>query len=113
MTEMDIFPIHDRIAAIVNKFSHDVASLYDSSDRDRGYIETTDREGRERRFPLLSVSAAVLNIPARQNLVTLEDIGSTIAELKKEAKRSENKIAISTLSVERPELSSMLVADRE
>lgn len=99
-TDIDVFAIHTRIVAIVNKFSHDVASLYDPADRDRGCIETTDREGNEKRFPLLSVSAAVLNIPARQRLITLEGIGTLIAELKKEAKRSDNKIAISTLPTE-------------
>jgi len=35
-------------------------AFYDDEDRARGYLETTDRRGEPRRFPLLSVSIAVI-----------------------------------------------------
>jgi hypothetical protein len=101
-TDADAVAVHERIAAIIDKFSHDVASLYDPGDRNRGYIEAVDREGRQRRFSLLSVSAAVLEIPAGRKTVTLEEIGVVIAELKKRAKGSEKKIAYHVLEQERP-----------
>lgn len=95
--DYDLFSVHDRIRAMVDKFSNDVLSLYNPDDREKGYIETIDRDGNEKKFPLLTVSAAILNIPDKRRRITLEEIGAIIAKLKKEAKLSPDKIVISTV----------------
>lgn len=101
VTDIEGVPsVRSRIISIVEKFSRDAASLYDSIDRSRGYIEAVDREGCRKHFSLLSVSAAVLELPARRALVTLEDLGAIIAQLKKQAKGSYNRIAFRELELE-------------
>lgn len=90
--------IHNRLRHIVNKFREDALSLFEVFDRERGYIVSTDRDGAKRKFPLLSVSAAVLDKPANSVNLTLEKLGGIIADLKKKAKLSLEKIAFLSLS---------------
>jgi EAL domain-containing protein (putative c-di-GMP-specific phosphodiesterase class I)/GGDEF domain-containing protein len=92
--EKEISQIHGKIKYIIDKFRDDALSLHDQQDRANGYILSTDREGNEKRFPLLTVSAAILNIPAEERNMSLEEIGVLLAHLKKMAKYSTNKIAL-------------------
>src|SRR5258706_611628 len=43
--------------AICDRFDHLIRLYYDPRDRERGYIETKDRFGIHRKFPIMSVSA--------------------------------------------------------
>jgi PAS domain S-box-containing protein len=55
----------DRVArAICDSFDRLVPLYYNKADRERGYIETTDRYGQLRRFPVMSVSIAALTTRA-------------------------------------------------
>ncbi len=85
------------IQGIVDKFSRDAASLYDAEHRSQGFIISTDREGKEQRFPLLSASAAVLHIPPNGPACSPEQAGAIIAGLKKQAKGSRDMVAVATL----------------
>jgi hypothetical protein len=60
-----------------------------------GFIASIDREGRQKNFPLLSASAVVLHIPVMLQDYSTDQIAA-IAELKKEANASSDKIVIST-----------------
>jgi len=51
--------------AIVERFDRDAASYYDPQDRDRGYIEVTNRRGELQRFPILTVSIGVASTERR------------------------------------------------
>jgi diguanylate cyclase (GGDEF)-like protein len=47
-------------AAVVKSFDDIVPHFYDAEDRSRGYIQSVDREGNSRTFPLMAVSIAVI-----------------------------------------------------
>lgn len=47
--------------AIIAAFDQAAPSFYDEDDRARGYLEGTDRYGVSRRFPLISISIAVVS----------------------------------------------------
>lgn len=72
---------------IINKFNVDVESFYNKEDRERGYIISKNREGKEQKFHLMTVSASILVInPASQKSVDEEKIALEYAKLKKHAK---------------------------
>ena len=48
---------------LLRVFASDAESFYDAEARARRHIVVRDREGRERQFPLISASAAVLGCP--------------------------------------------------
>lgn len=85
-----------RIGEVIEKFRLDVMSFYDIDDRERGFIDAKSRDGEMRRYPLLTVSAAVLEIVPQSIRVSGEEIGDQIAQLKKTAKSKECRIAAAT-----------------
>lgn len=90
--------------AIALQFKYEVESFYDAPDREAGFIESVDREGKTKRFALLTVSAAVLDLPSPHAPSTVEEIGWLIAELKKGAKNSPNKLCQASLVTVRDHL---------
>jgi len=74
------------------KFSRDVESLYPHEDRANGYIDSVSRDGKSQRFPLLSISGAVLHKDASRNLPGTDNLSALIAEAKKAAKGSPEKL---------------------
>jgi diguanylate cyclase (GGDEF)-like protein len=86
-----------KVHALVRRFEQDVASFYDGETRQRGYIVAKDREGVERRMPLLSASSAIVLVPPGHPGLDVDTISHLIAHLKKEAKQSETKIAWATV----------------
>jgi PleD family two-component response regulator len=69
---------------IVELFDRAVPTLYEPADRARGWIDSKDRRGRSVRYPLMSLSLAVVT-PTSQ-ISTYQQIGEVAAELKKYAK---------------------------
>jgi len=47
---------------ICERFDHLIRLYYDPADRSRGFIETKDRFGVQRRFPIMSVSIAAISL---------------------------------------------------
>jgi len=88
----------DLVKSIVQAFEADVESFYDEETRRRGYIIAKDREGVERRMPLLSASAAVVELPRYHDVRSADEIAGLIAQLKKAAKAAPEKIASTCLS---------------
>jgi len=71
---------------VIQHFDMVIPTLINEEDRIRGYIESTDRKGNPQRFPLLSVSIAVIDLAITQ----VEHPGSASAiagELKKVVKK--------------------------
>lgn len=93
----DIPHLHDTIRVIVDKFGNDAVSLYDAEDRQRGHIVTLDRDGNEKCFPLLSVSAMALTIPDGDRNISLDEFGRLLARLKKQAKASAERVIFSAV----------------
>ncbi len=83
----------DLITSMVRTFERDVESFYDEETRRRGYIFAKDREGVERKLPLLSASAAVVELPRGHGVRSADEISGLIATLKKAAKTAPDKIA--------------------
>ena len=71
--------------AIATNFDRDVPGLYDAVDRTRGWIASKDRRGVATRFPLMSLSLAIVTNANR--VTSYQSIGEVAAELKSYAKR--------------------------
>ncbi|OGG99252.1 MAG: hypothetical protein A2600_05955 [Candidatus Lambdaproteobacteria bacterium RIFOXYD1_FULL_56_27] len=84
----DFLTAQAQVSSVCQSFKRDVESFYSPEDRERGYIEAVSREGDLRRFPLLGVSAAVLEVKEGTTGLTLERISAGTAALKKGAKAS-------------------------
>lgn len=70
---------------ICNAFDAAVPELYDANDRQRGWIQTKDRRGNSVRFPIMSLSMAIVTNASR--IRSYQQIGEIAAELKAFAKR--------------------------
>jgi diguanylate cyclase (GGDEF)-like protein len=70
---------------VAETFDRDVKALYDATDRTRGWIAAKDRRGNNVRFPLMSLSLAIVTPSAR--ITSYQSIGEVAAELKSFAKR--------------------------
>jgi diguanylate cyclase (GGDEF)-like protein len=68
---------------VVSCFKRAVRGCFSSQDIKKGYLRTKDRDGKERDFPLTSVSLAVINCMGE---CSLADIAKRAAEIKKYAK---------------------------
>ena len=91
---VDAVRAYDKSAAeslcqeIIKCFDSGVPQYYSSEDRERGYIETVNRQGEKQRFQLLSIAiGVVLNIDGK--ITSMGMISKVSAELKKFAKRNE------------------------
>ncbi len=74
---------------ICERFDHLIRLYYDPSDRALGYIETKDRFGVQRRFPIMSVSIAAISL-------TYAKTYAGLAELAANGKRTAKAILGST-----------------
>ncbi len=84
--------VNNTVNMILDEFTSGITGLYSEEDRKRGYIVSFNREGKKRQFPLLSACAVILNIPPGSSPVTIDDISCIINEMKKSAKRDNEKI---------------------
>jgi PleD family two-component response regulator len=70
---------------VADTFDRDVLALYEPADRNRGWIAAKDRRGNSVRFPLMSLSLAIVTQSPR--ITSYQSIGEVAAELKSFAKR--------------------------
>jgi diguanylate cyclase (GGDEF)-like protein len=70
---------------VAESFDRDVLALYDETDRTKGFIQAKDRRGHDVRFPLMSLSLAIVTESPR--ITSYQAIGEVAAELKSFAKR--------------------------
>ncbi len=82
------------MSRLLSDFDMDVRQLYDPADRERGFIETADRDGNPRRFGFIRCSVGVLELPQGIILGDAKQTASEIAELKKHAKKSNAGLVI-------------------
>ncbi len=88
---------HELTAMTIQEFTEGVRPYYDELDRKRGYIESKDREGNLKRFSLLTVSAAMQQIPKHRDSLTMDEISTILAEMKKGAKGTQGGICAATV----------------
>ncbi|MBI5592684.1 MAG: EAL domain-containing protein [Deltaproteobacteria bacterium] len=93
--DMELKKVYAKVQKLVKRFKNDVSSFYDSEAIEKGCIMARDREGRKVCFPLLTVSAVILELPAHRSTVySVEEIGKKMADKKKSAKNSEEKVCV-------------------
>jgi GGDEF domain-containing protein len=61
---------------ICERFDHLIRLYYDPADRSRGYIDTKDRFGVQRRFPIMSVSIAAITIARARSYAALAELAA-------------------------------------
>jgi signal transduction histidine kinase/DNA-binding response OmpR family regulator len=81
--------VDDVCRGICARFDHLIRLYYAPSDREHGYIETKDRFGVQRRFPIMSVSIAAISVARARTYASL-------AELAADGKRAAKAILGST-----------------
>ncbi len=62
--------------AICERFDHLIRLYYDPGDRARGYIETKDRFGVQRKFPVMSVSIAAISLTRAKSYAALAELAA-------------------------------------
>ncbi|HEY5921552.1 MAG TPA: response regulator [Kofleriaceae bacterium] len=62
--------------AICERFDHLIRLYYDPADRERGYIETKDRFGVQRKFPIMSVSIAAISLTRSKSYAGLAELAA-------------------------------------
>ena len=88
----------EMVRKLIDTFTQEAASLYDEESRRQGYIVASDRLGEQRRFPLLSISAAVVDLPVGRGEITADELSRFIADLKSEAKKNGGRIAVASFA---------------
>ena len=83
-----------RVEQLIEKFSSDVREFYNFEDRQRGVIVAEDREGKQREFNFLTVSAVIIYKSTSSTLQTPEQLQKIFAVEKKNAKKSPNHLQI-------------------
>jgi signal transduction histidine kinase/DNA-binding response OmpR family regulator len=62
---------------LCERFDHLIRLYYDARDREAGYIETKDRFGVQRRFPIMSVSIAAIALSRAKTYAALAELAAT------------------------------------
>lgn len=86
-----------KVRSLMDKFAEDVKAFYLKKDQDRGSIVAKDRNGRWKRFPLLTVSACAICVKQNkeeEGLFSIDSISERIALLKAEAKKNRTGLVV-------------------
>ena len=70
---------------IIKDFDDKIKLLYCQEDKDKGFIDTPNRQGQKMRYPIMSISIAVLS-NERRILLSHVQVAEIAAEWKKKAK---------------------------
>ena len=97
---------HAEVRALIRKFQSHVESFYDPADLAKSCITARDRDGKMRTFALMTVSAAILDVPAGRDRSSIEEISGSIAELKKASKKSVDKVCTASTTGLLPRVST-------
>ncbi len=71
---------------IIARFDASIPALYDTADRARGWVEASDRRGRTRRVPFVTVSIGVVPLVS-ERFASATEVARAAAEMKEVAKR--------------------------
>lgn len=82
----------EEIEAATNRvladFRTEIQSFYAPGDREKGFLESEDRNGRPQIYPLMTCSAAIMRLPSGYGIRTLDSFSKVAAEVKRAAKIS-------------------------
>lgn len=85
------------IKEIIYNFTANAKELYTQKDRENNYVLLQDREGNAKQFPLLSISAVVINLAPGSRNIDYIDLTKIMATMKKTSKASKDKITVASL----------------
>jgi hypothetical protein len=74
--------------AIIANFDRDIAQFYNETDVRNGYIESINRQGQRMRFPLISISLAIVSNHYRK-FRNHAELVSVVTEMKRVVKKYE------------------------
>jgi diguanylate cyclase (GGDEF)-like protein len=101
ITDTNLADAEALVAKLIEKFRFDAESFYDTETREKGFMIATDRDGVERRFPLLSVSAVLLVVDDHSIGCTPDDLSRALAYHKKLAKTTGKRLVVARLAEEK------------
>lgn len=78
---------------IINEFDRKIPTIYSEEDRNKGFIQTTNRRGEIAKYPIMSISLAVVSNQFRLIHSPLQ-VAEIAAEVKKKAKAIEGSVYI-------------------
>jgi diguanylate cyclase (GGDEF)-like protein len=107
LTQTPFSEAESMIAGVIEKFRSDAESFYDAETRQRGFMIATDRDGEERRFPLLTVSAVLLQLDADCIHCTPDDVSQSLAKYKKIAKSAKSRRVVARLQENKSTISDL------
>jgi diguanylate cyclase (GGDEF)-like protein len=91
--------VETQMAALALDFKKNAESFYDRDTVKNGFLLACNREGNARKLPLMTVSVAILELPAGSRIhLTVEETGNILARLKKKAKQSDTGMASARLN---------------
>jgi len=93
----DLASLRQAVGTMLAAFRRDVESFYDAESRERGHITARDRDGRQRTFPLMTCSAALIYVPKGSGRGSAEAVSHCIANAKRAAKRDPDGLVVRTL----------------
>jgi diguanylate cyclase (GGDEF)-like protein len=79
--------VEETSAEIIQAFDKIIPTLYDRADRDNGFIETLDRQGNARKFPVTALSIGIATNRNR-SFTHFGEMTEVASEMKKQAKQS-------------------------
>ncbi|MDZ7817791.1 MAG: GGDEF domain-containing protein [Aliarcobacter sp.] len=82
--------VYDLTQEVQIEFKNTAENIYNKKDKENGYIMAKDRFNMERRFDLLSVSSAIIEINSKSNIANFDN---TLNILKKASKGSKKPIS--------------------
>ncbi len=82
--------VDDVCGKIIARFDSIIPNLYDDDDRKRGSILSKDRQGKKQRFPLMTISIAIVVNDASKNLKHYGEVSEAASQIKKHVKKKEN-----------------------
>jgi len=84
----------DIAAAIIQEFDAKIPRLYTPEDRERGYVETTDRLGHTKQFPIMTVTIAAVAVQQARGIEHIGELSKIAAELKSFGKSRPESVVI-------------------
>jgi diguanylate cyclase (GGDEF)-like protein len=82
----DVNLVENAAKEIIDAFDRIIPTLYEAADRERGYIDTQDRQGATKKFPFVAISIGIMNNSGR-SFTHYGEITEIASEMKAQAKR--------------------------
>lgn len=97
--DADQMAVEVEMKKLAQRFKKNAESFYDKDTHEKGFLIAQDREGGLIKTNLITVSIAILKLPENiERNHSIEKVGNIIAQLKKEAKGSDNKIVSASIT---------------